>query len=273
MRLGFLLALVFAMLTACGGGHTPSVQPTARVTVDPAIARVNVDTVVARVGFTPGPEAFGPESSISWTLSAKPARSAAMLNTDPAVLEFFGVPGNPQTPTGVVLSPDVAGTYTLQATVNYGSGLSSVVGRASVTAVHSMSFSVVASSAESGIVGSDVPPPDGGTVFSPSAYLRTWVQIRSDARIGAVEAFVDGQSLGRLTEPNMTLFFPGQHGIPGGSLLTYGHFIPKTQVLGTHSLRWVVTGESGSGITGEGTLQIGETGGPLTSFGPFSGNP
>lgn len=103
--------------------------------------------------------------------------------------------------------------------------------------------------------------------------MRTWVQIRSDARIAAVEAFVDGQSLGRLTEPNMTIFLPGQHGIPGGSLLTHGDFIPKAQVVRTPSLRWVVTGEPGTGTSGEGTIQIGETGGPLTAFGPFSGNP
>src|SRR6185369_10933194 len=203
-----------------------------------------------------------------------PAGSMAKLDANSAVLFPTGTPANLQNPTAVVLAPDVAGSYTLQATVNYGSGLGVAVGSASVTVVHSMDFSVFATSADGGAIGIgfDVPPPDGGSIFSPSTYVRTWLAIRADSPIASAEAFLDGQSLGRLTQPNLTVFYPGLHGIPGPISLTYGLFIPKTQLVGPHTLRWVVTGETGSGIVGDGTISIGETGGPLTSFGPFSGN-
>lgn len=254
MRVRFLLVVAMFVLASCGGGSGPAFEPRTTVTVDRAVARVDVDNVLARVDFSPGPEAFGQASSIAWTFTAKPARSAAML--EPTLTNSEG--------SAVTFAPDVAGTYTLQAAVNYGAGLPVGVGTASVTAIHAMSF----------FVGRN---PSYGA-FEPTPDVFVYALVQSDAPIASVEGFLDGRSLGALTAPNTSSVCFAQHGPCPAPSPAYGYAIPQSQLAGTHTMRWVVTGAPGTGIAGEGTVLIGRDGlintGPgFDVFGPFAGNP
>ena len=257
MRLRFLLILAALMLAACGGGGegASAFVPRVNVTANPATARVSVDNVVARADFSPGRESFGPGASLAWTFASKPPGSSATLQPTST---------NPQDAATVTFAPDVSGTYALQVTVNYGAGLPVAVGTASVTAVHAMYFSVDTNAFD--------------LLLTPDVDLTAYAVVTSDAPIASVEAFLDGRSLGVLSATNTTPVCTAMHATPCPPARAYGFAIPRAQLAGTHTLRWAVAGAVGTGIAGEGTVQIGQSGlintGPqFNFFGPFAGNP